>query len=342
MGTILTNSWRLGALVGVAALTATACGDDGSEGAGDGGGDQPRVVVTTTILGDITGDVVGEEAEVETLMPPGADPHEFSMSSREMQELMDADLLVVNGLGFEEGLLEVIEQAEESGVEVFVFADHVSVLETDDEGHEEDGHEDEEDGHEDDEGEAHDEDDSDHDDHGPEDPHIWTDPTRMASGVEALGDVVAEVDGVDGDTVGGRAEEYVSELVDLDAEIEETLAPLPDDRRVLVTNHEVFGYFADRYDFQVVGTVIPSSSTMAETSSGELEELADTIEDYGLPAIFAEPSEDSGRADTVADEVGDVEVVELYSESLGEEGSGADTYVGMMRTNADRIAEALG
>jgi zinc/manganese transport system substrate-binding protein len=342
MGTILTNGYRrAGALLGVVALAATACGDDGSGGTAAGGGDgEPHIVATTTILGDVTQEVMGDAAEVQTLMPAGADPHQFSLSAREVQEVMEADVLVANGLDFEEGILDVIEQAESSGVEVVRFADHVSVIETDDEEgehtddeHADDEHAEEEDGH------AEEEDDH---DHGSEDPHIWTDPTRMAGSVDALADVVADLDGVDTQGIHDRADSYVEELTALDEEINGLLADVPDDRRVLVTNHEVFGYFADRYDFEVVGTVIPSTSTMAESSSSELEDLAELIEDYDLPAIFAEVTEGSGRAETVAGEVGDVEVVELYSESLGEEGSGAESYVGMMRTNASLIADALG
>jgi zinc/manganese transport system substrate-binding protein len=110
-----------------------------------------------------------------------------------------------------------------------------------------------------------------------------------------------------------------------------------------VTNHEVFGYFADRYGFEVVGAVIPSLTTNAETSARELEELARVIEDEGIPVIFAETTGSTDLADALADEVGtEVQVVELFSESLGEDGSGAETYIGMMRTNTELIVGALG
>ena len=126
-----------------------------------------------------------------------------------------------------------------------------------------------------------------------------------------------------------------------DAEIEATLAEIEPADRILVTNHEVFGYFAERYDFEVVGTVIPAGTTSEAASGGDLSDLADTIRDEGVSAIFVETSSPDRLAATLAAEVGDVAVVELFAESLGEDGSTADTYEGMMRENAHRIVAAL-
>ena len=133
---------------------------------------------------------------------------------------------------------------------------------------------------------------------------------------------------------------YVAELNALDEELSVAFADLSDEQRVLVTNHEVFGYFADRYDFEVVGTVIPSGSTDGADAQA-LAELAEIIEDEGVPAIFADTSSSDELAQTLADEVGDIDVIELFSESLGDESSGGATYVEMVGTNADRILAAL-
>ena len=119
------------------------------------------------------------------------------------------------------------------------------------------------------------------------------------------------------------------------------LAVVPPDRRLLVTNHDALGRFADRYDFEILGSVIPGSSTLAEASPAELEQLADDIEAQGVPAIFAEALESTDEATTLADRLG-VDVVTLYTDSLGEEGSGAETYPDLMRFNATAIADALG
>ena len=277
----------LGTLLVATALAS--CGGGGSDESG-----RPRVVVTTSLLGDVVEQLVAGEVDVEVVMPPGTDPHEFSPSARQAESMAGADLLVVNGSGFEGGLQSAVEAAEEAGADVFVATDHVDLLGGD--------------------------------------PHFWTDPRRMLAVVEALAAALPAAPG---------AGPYAEELRDLDAAIEQELRAVAPDRRVLVTNHEVLGYFADRYGFEVVGTVIPSTSTRAEASAAAIDALADTIRTQQVPAIFVESSSSADLAEALAEEVGDVEVVELFAESPGEPGSEADSYVGMQRTNAERIAEAL-
>ena len=177
--------------------------------------------------------------------------------------------------------------------------------------------------------------------HTGSDPHFWLDPLRVAKAVELIAEALTDVDpSIDW---AGRAEVYASELEQLHAAIESILAGIPEGDRKLITNHEALGYFADRYDFEVLDTVIPGGATLADPSSAELAALVETIREEGVPAIFAETIESTALAEALAAEAGpDVEVVELYTGSLGEPGSGADTLVGMLRVNAQRIAEALG
>jgi zinc/manganese transport system substrate-binding protein len=313
-------------------MLAAACGDDGAAGTG-ADGDTPTIAVTTNILGDVVTQLTGDLARVDVVIPANADPHEFQPSARDSAEVRDADVVVANGAGFEAGLDDTIDGAEDEGAPVFRAIDHVDTLAS---GHaNETGGGDEEHDGEDDEGE-HGEDDG-------VDPHFFTDPSRMAAVADSLAEALAdEVPALDTAAFRDRAERYVTDLRALDAEVEETLAVVPAERRKLVTNHDVFAYFADRYGFEVIGTVVPSVTTEASPSAGEIDDLAATIEAAGVPAIFADTSSPTALADTLADEVGDVAVVELYSESLGEAGSGADTYAGMVRTNAGRIADALG
>ena len=329
---------------GVAALvvSAAACGsEDASEAEPDPAGEPVSVVVTTSILGDIVteslGDLVGEEFTVETIMPIGVSPHGFDASAEQAEAMEQADLLVTNGVNLEEGLTGVIESAEESGTEVFTFADQVEVLPGsggDDHDHDE---------AEGEEGHDHDEAEADHDhDHSAGDPHIWMDPTQMAAGVEALAEELAELSD-DPDAVHAEADDYIVELTTLDEDIATTLEVVPAEDRLLVTNHQAFGYFVNRYDFEMLGAAIPSLTTDAAASAAELEELAALIREHDLPAIFSETIESDELVDALAEEVGsDVQVVQLYTGSLGEPGSGADTYAGMMTTNAQRIADALG
>ena len=173
------------------------------------------------------------------------------------------------------------------------------------------------------------------------DPHWFTDPVRMAEAADLITDAVADDIGTT-EALRGRGERSHRDLVMLDAEVRDLLAAIPDDRRELVTNHEVFGYFAARYDLEVVGTVVPGVTGLAETSPSALDDLVDTIIDRDVPAVFADSTSSTDLADALADEVGrPVQVVELFTESLGEPGSGGETYAAMMRTNATRIRDAL-
>jgi zinc/manganese transport system substrate-binding protein len=295
-------------LLALSLLALAACGDDdGAAGASNRG---PNVVVTTNVLGDVVSDLVGDEADVEVMMPPGTAPHEFEASSQQVAAMRDADALVTNGAGFEEGLTDAIEAAEQDGVPTFAAIDAVDTLELPGD--------------------------------GGTDPHFFTDPARMATAAQAIADfLVDEVPALDTPTFTGQVQATVDDLHALDGEVERTLSVVPPDRRTLVTNHEVFGYFADRYGFDVVGAVIPAGTTQAQPSAEQLDELAHTIEERGVPAIFVETSSPTRLADALADEVGDIDVVELFSESLGDEGSGGETYAAMMRTNATLIADAL-
>ncbi|HEY6699049.1 MAG TPA: metal ABC transporter substrate-binding protein [Acidimicrobiales bacterium] len=290
------------------ALALAACGDDG--GAAGASRDRPHVVVTTNVLGNVVSDMVGDEAAVEVIMPPGTAPHEFQASARQVATMRDADVLIINGAGFEEGLTDSIEAAEQDGVPTFAAIDAVDTLQLPGD--------------------------------GGTDPHFFTDPARMASAAQGIADfLVDEVPSLDTPAFADQAQATIDELHALDGEVEQTLSAVPPDRRTLVTNHEVFGYFADRYGFEVEGAVIPAGTTQAEPNAAQLAELAHTIEEQDVPAIFVETSSPTRLADALAAEVGDVDVVELFSESLGDEGSGGETYTDMMQTNAGRIADAL-
>ena len=302
----------------VCGLLGAACGDDADTGAAG----RPTVVVSTNILGDVVTRLVGDAAEVVIIMPVGADPHDFQASARQVDTIRTANVLIVNGAGFEEGLLDVFDGAESDGVATFAAISAVPSIEFGVHDHED----------------ADDHDDA--DDHEGVDPHFFTDPARMALAADAIADFLIEnVDGLD---VEAGAAAYVAELDSLDAEVEALLEAIPADDRILVTNHEVFGYFADRYGFEIVGTVIPGGATTDGASAGALAALAETIEHEGVDAIFADLSSSNELVETLAAEVGDIEVVELFTESLGDADSDGATYVAMIRTNAERIAAALG
>ncbi|WP_127819862.1 zinc ABC transporter substrate-binding protein AztC [Microbacterium sp. CPCC 204701] len=276
-------------------------------------GDRPLVAVSTNILGDVVAELVGDEADVMTLMRPNADPHSFEISAREAARLRSASLVVSNGLALEEGLQRHLDAAAADGVDRFVAGDVIDVLDYQ-------------------EGDA----------AGVPDPHFWTDPTRMIDVVEALAPALSRVPGVDGDVIAANAAGYRDELAALEAEMTEAFAAIPDARRALVTNHHVFGYLAERFDFRVIGAVIPGGTTLAAPSASDLAGLVTAIEETSVPAIFAESSSPDRLMQALAEEADvHVDVVELYTESLTEPGGGADTYLTMMRVNTERIATGL-
>lgn len=215
----------------------------------------------------------------------------------------------------------------------------------DDEGHEddhdeEDGHDHDEDGHDDED--MHDDHEDEHGhDHSGGDPHVWFDLQRVAGVLGELADELIHA-GADADTVNRCLDSYREALEDTDAEVAEILDAVPTDRRILITNHDAFGYFADRYDFEIVGTVIPSFSTAAETNPALLEELAEIIEHEGVPAVFSETTHSDADIQALATAAGNINVVQLLSGSLAPEGEDGDTLIGMLRFNAQAIAEALG
>ena len=308
--------------------------------------EKPLIVVTTNILGDVVSKAVGELFDVETIMPPGADPHVFQASAKQVDRMMKADLLVVNGANFEEGLLDVIKGAESDGVKVFEAMNSVDPLEDhDEEGHDDhEGHDhDKEAGHDDHDEEGHDGDDDYYvHDHGGVDPHFFTDPGRMAQVVNQLSDfLVLNFPEIDGEDLVSHMADYSKKLTDLDSEVMQTLSSIPESSRVLVTNHEVFAYFAESYDFKILGTIIPSPSTLSNASAKDLVDLAEKMKAEGVLAVFVDSSSSDALADALAGELDGVAVVTLFSESLGPEDSAGSTYLDMVRTNSELIASAL-
>lgn len=300
----------LGAVVaGLLVAGGCAGGEDGAA----------QVVVTTSILGDVVGEVLGDDVEVEVLMPRGTDPHRFSPSARQGVAVREAEVLVVNGLGLEAGLDDTIDAAADDGVTVVAVAelapDHLHADEDHGDGH----------------------------DHEGEDPHVLTDPARVAVAVERLGaELAAALPDLDGAAIRERTARYAASLRAVDAELEQRFAPIAPERRVLLTAHDVLGYFADRYGFRVVGSIRPALTTEAEPSARDLADLITVLDDAAVPAVFVDAGSSDRLAEVLAEAGRQVEVVELHLESLGEPGSPAATYLGLLRENGDRIAAALG
>ena len=293
----------------------------------------PSVVVTTTILGSVVGHIltcaVGSDSSMTVVMPIGADPHDFQPSSEQVAAMSTAELVVANGLFLEEGLVSVLESLETDGVNVLHIAELVDPLPF---------------------AESHGDEHADHDDHADEladehehgdfDPHFWFDMQRMALAAELIGSELASATGVsDYENCGVSV---ATDIRSAEADVVAALQAIPEESRILVTDHDAFGYFADRYDFHVAGVVIPGGSTLSDPSSRELAELVEVIERENVPAIFANTATGSDVVASLAAEVGrDITVVPLFVGSLGGPGSGAEDYISMMALNASLIADAL-
>ncbi|MCC8242775.1 metal ABC transporter substrate-binding protein [Saccharothrix sp. NEAU-S10] len=283
-------------------------------GCGSAHGRRNGIVVTTNILGDITRNVVGDAAPVTVLMKPDADPHSFAISAQESARLESAALVVYNGLGLEEGVLRHVHAAEQADVPTLAVGDQVDPIRytADDVA-------------------------------GRPDPHFWTDPKRVRRAVEVIGErVIEHVDGIDADAVRANTARYLAEIDELDSWTGERFAAIPAQRRKLVTNHHVFGYLAQRFDFRIVGAVIPSGTTLASPSASDLASLAEAVRTAGVGAIFADSSQPDRLARVLAEQAGvHVEVIPLYSESLTAAGGGAATYLEMTRANTEAIVRGL-
>ena len=255
----------------------------------------------------------------------------------EAEEDSDGD----EGHDEEQNESEEEEGEEEDGHHDEDEGEEVAAEESEEEGHhdEDEEAEEEEEGHDEEEGD-HGEDEGGHGSGG--DPHVWFDPQRVSGALPGLAHVLTSEVGLDAAAIDACLADYRAELEAVDAEIAAKVNELPADSRKLVTNHEALGYFADRYGFEVIGTVIPTPASMAQASPAGLEELAEIIEHEGINAIFAETLHSVDDVEALAARVGDIDVVTLYTGSLGPPDSGAETYVGFLRTNTGLIVDALG
>lgn len=322
----------LSALALLASVGLIAACSSTSETSSEASAEGATVVASTTFLGDLAGQIVAcAGGNVTTLMPIGADPHDFSASSEQVAAMVNADLVVVNGLGLESGLADALEAATTDGATILSVGELVDPLPAT-EGHADDAHSD--DAHSDD---SHSEDAH---DHGEFDPHIWYDMQRMATATQLMGDELAALTGNDAYATCGA--EVAESITATETEVSALLTSVPEDKRVLVTDHLAYGYLADRYGYEVVGAIVPSITTDAEPSSSDLAELVQVINAEGVNAIFVDAASPSTLADAVAAETGrDVTVVALYEGSLGGPDTTAATYQDFMLSNATLISENL-
>jgi ABC-type Zn uptake system ZnuABC Zn-binding protein ZnuA len=300
----------------VATLAATSAGVLAACGSSSGGGEGGAlaVVAAESFLADIAQNVAGDRFAVDTLIPQGADPHAFEPAPRDLADAVGADLVVVNGAGLEGPLLDTLENADGSASIVDASAGLESrtpqpgepPLAT-----------------------------------GETDPHFWLDPELVKTYVANIRDAFAKADPAGAAVYEANAAAYSEELDALDGWIEGQVARIPAAERKLVMNHASHGYFADRYGFQVVGTVLPGTGTSESPTAQQLGDLTRAIQESGARAIFVETEENPELAKQIAAETGVTVVTDLLDHSLTPKGGVAPTYIDMMKFDARRIVQAL-
>jgi zinc/manganese transport system substrate-binding protein len=273
--------------------------------------DLPVIAVTYSIIGDIVSQLVGDNATVTVVIPDGQDPHDFQPSAKDIETINNAALVVSNGLEFEEGLEEVLENIADSGGNIFMVGDHITVRKIEDGDEHSDEHDDE---------------------HTGGDPHLWLSPATMLEMLPALTTALSEATGAD---LSAEATDLTTKLQVLDGEVESIIKNL--DECKLVSGHDEMGYFADRYGCEVIGVIIPSFTTTSEATAGELAELKKLVEQNKVPAIFTGLGVSPDTANQLAKELG-IEAVTLSTHYLND----AANYQGFILNLTNQIAEALG
>lgn len=370
------------ALLLVMAMSPLFAGGQNDEDASGDNTERLVVVATTSIIHDVVQQIAGDRADVKVLMGYGQNPHAFEPAPRDMAAIEKADIVFVNGYDLEENLMrsirtlevhhlvEVSAGGEHEGHEAEHHEEHDTEHhehEADHDDHEGEHHEHEADRdeheaehHDDHEGEHH-EHEADHDEHegehhdheaghdhhhhGGADPHTWMSPLNVMEWTERIAHALGEEDPTNAEYYEKRANEYKAELKKLDHKIREALAPIPEERRIIVTDHDLFGYFARDYHVTVVGTIIPSFSTNAEPSAKDMAELLEKLKERGVNALFV--GETSGEAviklarSLEKESGGKAEVVSFLTGSLRKKGEKGDSYISYMEYNLKQIVYGL-
>lgn len=275
-----------------------------------------NVVATTTILADVIRELAGDLVNVQALMGPGIDPHQYQASAGDVTKMSDADMIVFNGLHLESKMGDVFENLQDDDTIIFAATDSVDESKLLD----------------------------DEDTPGYYDPHLWFDVHLWQEVTTRIAEGLKELDEENAATYNENLENYLYELDELDEYIRNRVEELPQDQRVLITAHDAFQYFGNAYGFGVRG--LQGISTEAEAGTADIRNLADFIVEREIGAIFVESSVPVRNIEALQEAVDsrgfDVEIGgELFSDSTGNPGTDAETYIGTVKSNIDTIVDAL-
>ena len=286
----------LAALLAVLALVAVACGDD------SGSRDGVTVVATTTEVADLARQVGGSRVNVEGMLRPGGDPHDYEPRPSDVAAVADATVVFRSGGEVDQWLNDVIDNAG-GDADVVSLIDSVKRLD--------------------------------------DDPHWWQDATNGVRAVEAIRAELTKADPAGRATFARNAQRTIGTLERLDRQITACVDRVPPAKRKIVTTHDALGYFARRYGVEVVGAVIPSLSTQAQASAGDVQQLVEQIRREDVEAIFPESSVNPDIERAIAREAGASIGDSLYADSLGPKGSPGETYTGALAADAAALVRGM-
>jgi manganese/zinc/iron transport system substrate-binding protein len=301
----------------ILSLTLAACSQaEAGSITSDGGTSKLKVVATTGQLHDSVFNIAGDAVDLTGMLGPGVDPHLYVPTEGDVTTLDQAEVIFYNGLHLEAQMLRVMEQMGKSGKTVVGVGDLLpedSLLGWTGSG-------------------------------GSHDPHIWNDPVLWSQVVETIRDTLIDVDPDNAELYRQNTATYLDEIAATDVFIKEQIARIPADKRMMVTAHDAFGYFARAYGLEVAG--LQGISTESEAGTADVQNLAAMIAERQVPAIFVESSVPRRNIEAVqaAVEAQGFSVAiggELFSDALGTPGTPEGTYLGMLRHNATTLAEAL-
>ena len=281
---------------------------------------KPVVVASTTLIGDVVQQVSGDLITLHVLLPVNSDPHSFSAAPKDVAMIEGAQLVFINGLNLEESLTDLI--MANAGGKVVPVSNGIQTISLGEDYHAE--------------GETHDSEDA----QAAPDPHVWMDPANVQIWVETIAQELGQLDPENASIFQQNAEQYQAQLDQLDQWIREQVEQIPQEQRVLVTDHDTLGYFANTYGFQVIGVVVPGGSTLSDPSAQQIAALEKTISTFDTPAIFVDITVNPQVSERIAADTGTA-LVKLYTGSLSEMDGPAATYIDLMRYTVTSIVQAL-
>ncbi len=301
-------------------------------------GESLRLTASTSIIADVLKQVAGEYADVSVLVKPGWNPHNYEAAPGDLRTVEEAHIVFVNGLDLEENLLSDIAAA--AAGYIVPVSDGIDIIYAD--GHEEDEH-----GHDEHEEEHEEEDDH---DHGGVDPHVWMDPESVIIWTRNIADVLSAADPDNSAAYAKNSESYIDRLRETDARIREMLKAVSPQQRKLVLDHHAFTYFARAYGFEIVGAVIPGTTSNAEPSARDMAALVQVLREHQIPAVFVGETASGNLkrlTETLVQETGsingrEVQIIETVTGALTQAGERGESYIDLMLYNAEMILKGLG